>query len=64
MLVNYALAMAVIAGLDRNGVFAAPVAVAPRHAARWCGGVLAALAVWTAFSLSSGERRLLGPRAT
>lgn len=56
MLVNYALAMAVIAELDRNGIFDAPVAVAPRHAARWCGGVLAALAVWTAFSLSLGVR--------
>jgi apolipoprotein N-acyltransferase len=48
--------MAVIARLDRRGIFEATVAVVPRHAALWCGGALAALAVWCAFSLSLGDR--------
>lgn len=56
VLVNYAIAMAVIARLDRSGVFEAPVAVVPRHAALWCGGVLVALVVWCAFSLSLRDR--------
>jgi apolipoprotein N-acyltransferase len=57
VLVNYAIAMAVIARLDRAGAFEAPVAVVPRHAVLWCGGVLAALVVWCAFSLSSSRDR-------
>ena len=56
VLVNYALAMAVMAVLDWRGVFAAPVTVVPRHAARWCGVAFAALATWCAFSLSSRDR--------
>ena len=50
VLVNYALAMAVLCGLDRAAVFAAPVTVGMRQAARWCGGALTALAAWCALS--------------
>ena len=53
VLTNYAMAAAVIAHLDRRGVFAAPVRVVPRHAAFWCGGVLLALGVWCAVGLYS-----------
>jgi apolipoprotein N-acyltransferase len=56
VLVNNAIAMAVIAGLDRRCVLDAPVAVAPRHARLWCGGVLVALVAWCALSLSMGDR--------
>jgi apolipoprotein N-acyltransferase len=56
VLVNYALAMALIAGLDRRGAFGAPVAVVPQHAVRWVGGVLSALVGWCAFSLMLGDR--------
>lgn len=54
VLVNYAIAMAVVSLLDRSAVFAAPVPVSPRHAVRWCCGVLAALAAWCVLSVSSG----------
>ena len=43
VLVNYAIAMAVMARLDHRDVFAAPVRVAPRHAVLWGSGVLLAL---------------------
>jgi apolipoprotein N-acyltransferase len=56
VLVNYSIAMAVIARLDKGGVFPAPVAIVPRHAGLWCLGVLLVLAGWCAFSLSSGDR--------
>jgi apolipoprotein N-acyltransferase len=56
VLVNYAIAMAVIAHLDRKGVYDAPAAIVPRHAGLWCGGVLAALVAWCAFSLSLRDR--------
>jgi len=52
-LVNYTLAMAALAWLDRRGVFAAPVEVQPRHAARWCAAVLGLLAIWYGFGLVS-----------
>lgn len=50
-LVNYTLAMAAIAWLDRRGVFEAPVAVRPRDAARWCAAVLGLLAIWCGVGL-------------
>ncbi|MFI5297048.1 MAG: hypothetical protein ACHREM_03040, partial [Polyangiales bacterium] len=52
VVLNYAMAMAVIAGLDRRGTFEAPTAIAPRLAARWCGGVLAAVLAWGAVDLT------------
>jgi apolipoprotein N-acyltransferase len=55
VLANYAMATAVIARLDRRGVFASPVQVVPQHAALWCGGVLLALGVWCALGRFSGD---------
>ena len=51
MFVNYAVALAVLAALDRRGAFAAPVRVTPRHAALWCGGVGLALMLWVGVGL-------------
>ncbi len=56
MLVNYAFAMAAIAILDRRRMFETRVTIVPRHAARWCGGVLLLLAAWCAFGLSTPDR--------
>jgi apolipoprotein N-acyltransferase len=56
VLVNYTIAMAVLALLDRRRLFGAPVVVVPRHAALWCGGVLLGLAVWCAISLATHDR--------
>jgi apolipoprotein N-acyltransferase len=51
VLVNYAVALAVLAALDRLGAFAAPVRVAPRLAGRWCAGVALALGLWIGVGL-------------
>jgi apolipoprotein N-acyltransferase len=59
VVVNHAVAMAVISLLDARGVGDAQVPVVPRHAALWCGGALAALAGWCALGASprpEGER--------
>lgn len=55
VLVNYAVAMGLLALLDRRRIFAAPVAVPLRQAAWWCGGVLALLTVWCTSSLLGGD---------
>lgn len=56
VVVNYALAMAVVAGLDRRDASGVSVLVSPRHAALWCGGALAALAAWCACGAALGPR--------
>jgi apolipoprotein N-acyltransferase len=50
-LVNYALALGIMAALDQRGRFEAPVRVEARHALAWCAVALGAAAVWTSASL-------------
>ncbi len=50
-LVNYALALGVMAALDRRQRFEAPVRVESRHALAWCAIAFGATAVWTCASL-------------
>jgi apolipoprotein N-acyltransferase len=51
VLVNYAIALLVIARLDRGRVFDTPRPVVPRHAVFWCAGVFLSLGVWCVLSL-------------
>jgi apolipoprotein N-acyltransferase len=52
VVVNYALAILVIALLDRRHLGAGVAGVPLRVAARWCAGVAVAVAVWCASSLA------------
>ncbi len=54
--VNYAIALAVIAGLDRRGTSGARAGVDPRHAVRWCARVLAAFVAWCIIGWLSSDR--------
>jgi apolipoprotein N-acyltransferase len=50
-LVNYALALGILAALDRRRHFEAPVRVEWRQALAWCGIAFSATVVWTCVSL-------------
>jgi apolipoprotein N-acyltransferase len=50
-LVNYALALGIIAALDQRRLFEPPVLVESRRALAWCAVALGAVATWTCASL-------------
>jgi len=51
-LVNYALALGIMAALDHRRRFEAPVRVEWRQALAWCAAAFGAIAVWTCASLT------------